>query len=129
MFFLGSLLATAVVTVALYAYTIVVFGLGRAFARIDPVQPPPRIGALALAVLWIAPSMLAWLLPLVPVMKLAAALAFYVLHAQPFCFGYLAERLLRIRTAERRWSKNADDWLAEWECRPAESLGERWPSS
>ena len=106
-------------TIIVCGYTYLLHRLGYWMAQRDSESSPRWLGVLLLAVAWIPVSFFGFLLPIDPFMKAACALSLYLVHAQPCCLGYWGGRLARQIEHERRWRKNIDDWLGEWECEPS----------
>lgn len=75
----------------------------------------PVAGVVLIALLWLPVSLLALLVDEGPIVQLGIAISVYAVFAQPTCIGYWAGKKLDRMESERRWHKNADDWLAEWE--------------
>jgi hypothetical protein len=55
-----------------------------------------------------------------PFMKVAAVISVYLVHAQPIGIGFWAGRELRRINDEKKWRRNVDNWLGEWECQASE---------
>jgi hypothetical protein len=119
-FFLAALVILAFGTALGCAYVYAMYLVGRRLGSRLFLGWLPWIGMGLITLHCAVLALPAVLAPVGPFMQLALGLSLFVLHAQPLCVGYLAERLIRRDEKERRWAKNADDWLAEWECRPIE---------
>jgi len=110
----------AVASVALGAYAYALYLFGRWLARRRRWKASPKLATSLLAVAWVPVAVPAAFLPMDPFIKTALVISLYILHAQPCCVGYWAGREIRKRESERRWNRNVDFWLSEWECRPSE---------
>lgn len=115
--FFGSMVVLAVGTATLLGYTFVLYRLGRILAEHLGSRLSPTLGAVLIGVAWLPVSLLALVVPVGPIVQIGLAICLYVVHAQPTCVGFWAGRALDRMESERRWTKNADDWLADWECR------------
>lgn len=109
-------------------YIYLLFSLGRWLASIREDKITLTQGIFAIALGWIPFCALVSLLPLDPLMRIAAVLSTYILHAQPTIVGFWSAWEEFRNAAENRWQKNVDDWLAEWECAPDPALDDenRW---
>lgn len=118
--FLATLAVLTVGTASLCAYLYGLFRLGCAVSAKWAVRQPLAIGVCLVAAPWTLLPIIVALSPVEPFWRLPIGLSLFILHAQPFCLGYCSGRIARREEDERRWAKNTDDWLAEWECRPSE---------
>lgn len=126
-FFLASLAGMFFGTIAMALELYAVYRIGyRLGVRDRPTRPLWKgLTMIGLAVwpisLW--PFLVEW----DPFLQLGLALSFYVAVAFPLATGYGAAKDLHARECRRRWRKNADDWLAVWECEPAPVSSEDEP--
>lgn len=123
MFFVTCVAILAIGTPALLGYSFLLYRLGRSLARLDGLGISAIAGTILTAILALPIAALALVFPFDPVVQLGIAVSLYYLHAQPLCVGFWAGRETRRLEHERRWSKNADDWLGEWECREVSDRG------
>jgi hypothetical protein len=123
-FLLGAIGALSLGTVSLCGYTYVFYRFGHWIAKCDSGKSPIWVGILSLAVLWTPVAALVLLLPFDPLMRMAVAFCVLIVHGQPSCIGYWAGRIALREEQERRWRKNADDWLGTWECAEGEQTRE-----
>jgi hypothetical protein len=84
-----------------------------------PANRPMWIGIAFVAAGWTIPSIWPYFTPWDPFLKLGISMAFYLLNAYPMAVGYGAALEGVREQAKRRFRKNVDDWLGEWECEPA----------
>lgn len=111
----GMFFGTIVMALELY----VVYRLGYRLGQRDRPNRPLWKGLVLIGLgpwpisLW--PFLIDW----DPFLQAGVALSFYVAIAFPLATGYGAAKDLFDRESRRRWRKNADDWLGEWECEPA----------
>lgn len=119
-FLLASFATLAVGTAMLCSYVYGLYRLGFSLGCRFLSNGPIPLGALLLALGCIPFSAAFALLPMDAFWKAPLVLSVYIVHAQPVCIGYWGARLVNRSDEEHRWAKIADDWLAEWECRPSE---------
>jgi hypothetical protein len=127
-FFMGSLAALVLGGAALSAYAYLWFRFGNWMGLRARSRGSLGWSTARFALAWIPVGIPALFLPADVYVRSAGALCLFVLHAQPACLGYYSGRLTAKQERDRRWNKNADDWLAEWECRPVSSSQDEGPS-
>ncbi|HRK22237.1 MAG TPA: hypothetical protein PLX06_10525 [Fimbriimonadaceae bacterium] len=114
-FFLGALFAMFFGTLFLTLYVAALYLAGRAFAFAANINRPVAVGVVKIA----AACWLISLWPLFtdwhPLARLGLATAFFVGNAIPLAVGFGSNLRIRQEDAQRRFSKNVDDWLGEWE--------------
>jgi hypothetical protein len=115
-FFFGTLAFVAIGSAILIGHLVGMYALGRALAQRGTSRQSAVWGVVLLSAAWLVPCSAALLLPVPAFMRAPVAASVYLLFAWPSGVGYWAGRILRRQDQENRWSKNADDWLAEWEC-------------
>lgn len=114
-FFLGALFAMFFGTVALSIYICGLFFAGKALGRAADLNKPPVLGITKIAAAcWLTsfwPLFADWH----PLIRLGVGIVFFVGHAFPLGAGFASTLRLRQENAVRRYRKNVDDWLGEWE--------------
>ena len=113
--FLGMFVGT--VTITLYVFGL--FKWGYRLAMGTKTLRPMWQGILAIALAWGPVSLWPVLIDWSPFLKVGFSMAFYLLGAYPMSVGFGTGTELRKAEAKRRFRKNVDDWLGEWECEPA----------
>ena len=113
--FLGMFVGT--VSLTLYVFGLYKWGFVLAM-RAKNLRPMWQ-GILAIALAWGPVSLWTFLIDWSPFLKVGFAMATYLLHAYPMSVGFGTATGLREAEAKRRFRKNVDDWLGEWECEPA----------
>ncbi len=109
-----------VLTVALGTYVSGLFHAGVWLGNRARQGFPIWQGIAVVGLGWAPITMAALSLPLAPPLKAAAVAVLYLLHAPPMAIGYWGGRTASRDESEKRWSKNVDDWLGDWECRPTQ---------
>lgn len=99
-----------------------IFRLGQWAARRSNLQVPMSMGVAFVGLTWFPPSFAGFLVPVDDYLRGAICLLLFLLHAYPCSVGYATERQTRELADRKRYRKNVDDWLSEWECREMESL-------
>lgn len=115
-FFLGSLFGMFFGTIFLSLYIFGSLLAGQAIARRAHVGRPLWLGIAKIATIWWPLSIWPLFLDWNPFAKIGASLMFYILNAYPMSIGFGMTMRARQEEAARRYHKNVDDWLANWEC-------------
>lgn len=103
------------VLLAGYAYFLYLFGVRLSHTRLRRLN---RFVAMTLigglCVLVVTLGVLA--LPVESFFRIVLAICLVFIHTQPTCVGYYAGVEMRRIEDSKRFAKNVDDWLADWEC-------------
>jgi hypothetical protein len=118
-FFLASLFGMFFGTMFLAAYLYAGYRFGVRMGERAPAGRRLWQGAAGFALVWAPLSSWPFLAGWNPFLATGAAMAFFLLHAYPMSIGYGVALDARAKEASRRFRKNVDDWLGEWECVPA----------
>ncbi|MBI5706615.1 MAG: hypothetical protein HZC36_06460 [Armatimonadetes bacterium] len=111
-------------TAFVMGYTFVLYRFGRRLCDRTPQRWPQWLVMAAIGLFSLAVGLLGWFAPGGPFAQIATGICLTVLHCQSICVGFYAGREVRHQEDSRRWFKNTDDWLAEWECREERNPGE-----
>ena len=118
-FFLMSLMGIFFGTLGLGAYMYFAYRLGLWLGHRAPPTRSISRGLALIAACCQPISLWPFLTDWDAFLKVGIALAFYVLNAFPISVAYGSAVELQREHAKRRFRKNVDDWLGEWECEPA----------
>jgi hypothetical protein len=118
-FFLLAFFGMFVGTVVLATYVYAGFKSGFWLGMRAPGTRPLWIGFLPIVFGWAPISLWPFLADWNTFLKAGVSMGFFILNAYPMCIGYGTARELRRAESKRRFRKNVDDWLGEWECEPA----------
>lgn len=117
-FLIGSIFGMFFGTIFLSLYIYAAYLGGQTIARRAPVGKPVWLGIAKIATFWWPVSLWPLFLDWNPFAKLGAAVVFFILNAYPMGIGFGVTLRARQEEATRRFQKNVDDWLANWECEP-----------
>lgn len=123
-FFAASMAGMFFGTVFLAAYVFAFYRLGIWLGDRSALNQPLWRGVVPIALGWGPISIWPFLTDWDIFLKMGIAMGFYFLGACPTAMGFGAAVEVRHAQAKRRFTKNVDDWLGEWECEPATFLGE-----
>lgn len=114
-FFLGAFVAMFFGTVILTVYIYGMYRLGQAAGERDGLQRPLGFGLAKIGAFWAPISLWPIMADWNPFAKLGTAMVFFILHAYPMGIGFAVTYRAREQELARRFRKNVDDWLGEWE--------------
>lgn len=118
-FFLMAFVGMFVGTAVLGFYVFYLYRFGMRIGERAPLNRPMWMGIVGIALAWpplcVWPYFTDWHI----FMQIAISMAFYLLSAYPMAVGFGAAIEVRREQSKRRYRKNVDDWLGEWECEPA----------
>jgi hypothetical protein len=118
-FFFLAFLGMFVGTIGLGLYVYVAYRIGMRLGARAGLNRPMWLGILFIALVCQPFSFWPYLTDWHAFMKLGIAMAFFLLNAYPTAIGYGAAVEMSKEQSKRRFRKNVDDWLGEWECEPA----------
>ncbi len=95
------------------------------------IRVPSRISdqkvLILLSLAWLPVSMAALLIPGDPFFKLLYLVVFYLMNAYPSAIGLITHRRFIEEQECKRFRRNVDGWLAEWECEETDTdLEDDW---
>lgn len=120
--FVVAMLGMAVSTVLLGGYVFLLYRLGNQLARRIPPTVAFNLAIAAICSAWIPISFLIFACPIDRTTALGLFIGLFLLNSYPTCIGFAAERILTRVDSEKRFSKNVDDWLSQWECRETDEF-------
>lgn len=107
---------------AIYAFGM--YRLGVHCAHRFPRAWSAARGMTMICLAWLAVGGAILFIPGHPLVLLTGFISAFSVSAYPQCIGYAAGRYFRDEEEHKRYSRNVDKWLSEWEYRDEESDNE-----
>jgi hypothetical protein len=108
-----GLLTMGSLFMAIYVYGL--YKLGNLIADRLPLSINFNVAIIVICIAWIPLSSFVLLFPGPTIVVLASYIAVVLTNAYPVCIGFAAGRFFMEQASKKRFSKNVDDWLSEWE--------------
>lgn len=116
------MVAMAVSTVFLGGYVYLLYKLGNRLARRIPATVSTHLAIAAICSVWIPVSFFVFACPIDRTTALGLFIGLFLLNSYATSIGFAAERILTRMDSDKRFSKNVDDWLSQWESRESDEL-------